>query len=237
MENYKLGGEEWTTPPAAGEWSQIKIAVLDCPYDGNLRLGVCHGNGAPFESNFYIDDVKVYEPEYVQVKFDTNGSEDTFEDMTLLSDMLVPYDGIDPYREGYEFLGWYTDKNFSKDSFFDIYTQPIVGKTGDVVTLYARWRKWDDTVTNTGGTEEMKYKVEYYEEKVWVGDQNVPENPYTTGAFDMGDPEPVVVTPDTPDDSGMKLIFLNLLPVFSSYDVTEGMKIVVHNHLGHTGGS
>ena len=193
--NYKLGGQEWVTPPPAGEWTQIKIAVLDCPYEGNLRIGLCHGNGHPFQSNFYVDDIKVYEPEYVLVKFDTNGAEDTIDDMLLLSDMLVPYDGVDPYREGYEFMGWYTSPDFKKDSFFDIYTMPIVGKTGDVVTLYACWRKWDDVTTGGQQDDQDMYEIEYYTEKVWVGDQNVPEMPYTRGEFEFGDAAPVDKTP------------------------------------------
>ncbi len=202
---HVLPGEKAAvSPPEAGVWTEVKIAVIDCPREGNLRIGITHGNGQPFQSNFYIDDIKMYEPEYVLIKFDTNGSEDVFEDVTILSDMIIPYGGVDPYREGYEFLGWYTSKEYNKDAYFDIYNTPVVGKTGDVLTLYAHWRKWDENVAQ-GGNKVDKYKTEYYTEKVWIGDQNVPENPYPSGEFAVNDAAPIVVTPDEsqPDGDGL----------------------------------
>ena len=109
-----------------------------------------------------------------------------------------------PEREGYEFLGWYTSKEYNKDAYFDIYNTPVVGKTGDVLTLYAHWRKWDENVAQ-GGNKVDKYKTEYYTEKVWIGDQNVPENPYPSGEFAVNDAAPIVVTPDEsqPDGDGL----------------------------------
>ncbi len=201
--DYMLPGDEFgRTPPEAGVWTEIKIAVMDCPYEGNLRIGLCHGNGAPFESHFYIDDIKVYDPEYILIKFDTNGSEDKYEDVTIMSEMLIPFEGNDPYREGYEFVGWYTDKSFSKESYIDITKTKIIGKTGDVITLYACWREWTENVADTVEKPQEQYKTEYYTEKVWVGDQNVPE-PWDTGeAPPYEQAGPVTVTPEPlPDDA------------------------------------
>ncbi len=194
---HVLPGEKATVaPPEAGVWTEVKIAVMDCPRDGNLRIGITHGNGAPFQSNFYIDDIRVYEPEYILVKFDTNGSEDKFDDVLIMSEMTVPYSGIDPYREGYEFLGWYTSKEYNKDAYFDIYNTPVIGKTGDVLTLYAHWRKWDDPVASGSGEKQDKYKTEYYTERVWVENQTVPESPYPSEEFIVNDAAPIVTTPE-----------------------------------------
>lgn len=185
-------------PPDYGVWTEIKMAVMDCPYSGNLRFGITHGNGGDFESHCYIDDIKKYDPEYVLIKFDTNGSEDKYEDILMMSDMLIPFVGNDPYRAGYEFMGWYTSKDFSKDSYIDITITPIVGKTGDVITLYARWREWTENVAEKGEKQDQ-YKTEYYTEKVWVGDQNVADPLDTGDRPTISGAEPITVTPAKPE--------------------------------------
>ncbi len=208
--DYLLPGDRFEImPPDAGVWTEIKIAVMDCPYEGSLRIGLCHGNAHPYESSFYIDDIKVYDPQYVTVKFNSNGSQDTYEDITLMSDMLIPMDNyIDPYREGYEFLGWYTSPTFEKETFFEIYTTPVTGKTGDVITLYARWREWDENVASGDRPrDEQKFetKTEYYTEEVWVENLDVPENPYPTEGSPLKDAAPIEVIPDdsAPEQGGM----------------------------------
>ncbi len=205
--DYVLPGERsGDEPPTAGVWKEFKIAIMDCPKSGNLRVGLTHYNGDPFQSNFYIDDIKVSLPEYVLVKFDTNGSEDKYDDILMMSEMRVPFDGVDPYREGYEFMGWYTDKSFKKEFYFDLANDLMIGKTGDVVTLYACWKKWDEVIASGKHEDEVKYKVEYYEDKVWVGDRNVPD-PWDLGdKLTFNDADPIVTTPDAPpqtDDGGM----------------------------------
>ncbi len=204
--DYVLPGEKsGDEPPTAGVWKEYKIAIMDCPLSGNLRIGLTHYNGAPFTSNFYVDDIKVSLPEYVLVKFDSNGSADVYDDILMMADMRIQFDGVDPYREGYEFMGWYTDKSFKKEFYFDINNDLVRGKTGDVLTLYACWKKWDENVAGNR-QEAVKYKTEYYTEKVWVGEQNVPD-PWDTGdKLEFNDAEPIVVTPDDdviPDDGGI----------------------------------
>lgn len=81
-----------------------------------------------------------------------------------------------------------------------------MGKTGDVITLYARWREWTDNSNALQDAERPpKYKLEYYTEKEWVGDQNVPKNPYPTEGGTTNDAAPIVTTPDEPqsDDGGI----------------------------------
>ena len=194
-------------PPDYGVWTEIKIAVMDCPHSGNLRFGITHGTGGEFESHCYIDDIKKFDPEYVTVKFDTNGSEDTYEDIRMMSGMLIPFVGNDPYRLGYEFMGWYTSKDFTKESYIDITTTPIVGKDGDVITLYARWQEWKDGVAVEKGEKEQKYEIKQYTEEIFLGEEETVELVDTGERPSILDAEPVTVTPkpdkeDTePDDS------------------------------------
>ncbi len=206
--NFLLPGEEFgTAQPPRGQWTQIRMAVMDCPYEGNLRIGLSHGTQQPYTSSFYLDDIKLYEPEYVTVKLDSNGSEDTYPDVTLMSDMYYPMDDYtDPYLEGYEFMGWYTTKTFEKGTLFDLVNTPIVGKTGDVITLYARWREWtgEVVVESNRPQEEVKYKTEYYEDKNWVETITKPEMPEVDEDFTLNEAEPVVKQPNkapakTPD--------------------------------------
>ncbi len=199
--NFLLPGEvKGGEMPPAGEWTMVKIAVMDCPYEGNLRIGMSHFNRDPYYSNFYIDDITINPPEYVLVKFNTNGAENTYEDVTILADMLLPTDDyIPPYREGYQFMGWYTSPNFEKDTYFDIYSTPVTAKENGVLTLYAMWREWSEDKSTVSGREETeKYKTEYYTDKVWVGDQNVPD-PWDTGDVPSYTEEEAVTVPPATD--------------------------------------
>lgn len=175
---YDMGGPAlWVEPDL---WQEITFSftVRNGKY---LVLGLTDHSTQENQGIFYVDDIQLAPPKYITVKFDSNGSADTYDDVTAISGELVPFDAIDPYREGYEFTGWYTEKDCNVDSFFDILATPIVGEDGDVVQLYAGWKEWDGITDRIEFDEdeviqrEDKYVTEYYYEKVWVGDQNVPE--------------------------------------------------------------
>ncbi len=193
--NYVIGEVSFATQPTPGSWQLIKLPISDCKHAGNLRVGITHGNATPFVAKFYIDDIIITPPDYVTVKFDTNGSEDKYDDVTIISDTLVPFEGVDPYRYGYDFMGWYTSKDFAKDSYIDIKTQTIIGKTGDVVTLYACWKEWEEEKAEYQEKVD-EYVTEYYTEKVWVGDKNLPKPIETGNAPIVNDAAPIQVTPD-----------------------------------------
>ncbi len=186
-----------------GDWTEVRVPITDCQHGGNLRVGFTHYAANNKDFYFYIDDIKVEPPQYVLVKFDTNGAEDEYPDKQVLSGSIIfTEDDIMPYRNGYEFMGWYTNKECTKDAYFDAYATPVVGETGDVLTLYACWRKWDnaDLGGSLGNRDEedvtIEYKTEYYTEQVWVGDQNVAK-PLDIGERpDHKDAAPIVVTPD-----------------------------------------
>lgn len=83
---------------------------------------------------------------YFTVTFDTTGGSE-MEAVSVLNGKAVSKPVSDPTREGYVFLGWYTDAQFTSPYLFG--AQPV---TGDL-TLYARWAQ-----TTPGETE---YTISY----------------------------------------------------------------------------
>ena len=83
---------------------------------------------------------------YFTVTFDTTGGSEV-EAVSVLNGKTVSKPVSDPTREGYVFLGWYTDAQFTSPYLFG--AQPV---TGDL-TLYARWAQ-----TTPGETE---YTISY----------------------------------------------------------------------------
>ncbi len=208
--DYVIGEVSGIDQPIAGEWHLIKLAITDCKHDGYLRVGFTHHNAAPFTSNFYIDDIQLKLPDYVTVKFETNGADnpEDYPPVTIMSETVVPtQEYVDPYRYGYEFMGWFTDKNFSHDSYVDIFTDKMIGENGTVITLYALWEEWTETkAEGPAEKEEDLFDTVYYTEKVWVGDQNVAD-PFTSGDVPtVNDAAPIVNAPKDDvqtDDGGM----------------------------------
>lgn len=83
---------------------------------------------------------------YFTVTFDTTGGSEV-EAVSVLNGKTVSKPVSDPTREGYVFLGWYTDAQFTSPYLFG--AQPV---TGDL-TLYARWAQ-----TTPG---EAEYTISY----------------------------------------------------------------------------
>lgn len=83
---------------------------------------------------------------YFTVTFDTTGGSEV-EAVSVLNGKSVSKPVSDPTREGYVFLGWYTDAQFTSPYLFG--AQPV---TGDL-TLYARWAQ-----TTPG---EAEYTISY----------------------------------------------------------------------------
>ena len=83
---------------------------------------------------------------YFTVTFDTTGGSE-MEAVSVLNGKAVSKPVSDPTREGYVFLGWYTDARFTSPYLFG--AQPV---TGDL-TLYARWAQ-----TTPG---EVEYTISY----------------------------------------------------------------------------
>ncbi len=213
------------------EWTKVTIPVLGCPRDGVLRLGVTHGHLDMGKTNYiYIDDIKIEPPRYITVKFDTNGSESVIDDIVMLADSLIPFDDADPYLDGSDFMGWYTSKEFKKTDYFDIYSMPVYGEDGDVLTLYARWRKWDDGAADAVvRDEEDAFVTEYYTEKVWVDGQPNTESPYANSQRPVhNDAAPIVVTPDevTPESDGGMPPWIIVVIIVAAVAVVGGGAVI-----------
>ncbi len=196
---YDMGGPAlWL---ASDEWGEVRFSftVTNGKY---LVLGLTDHSTGTNEGYFLVDDIQVMTPKYVTVKFDSNGSEDKYDPIRGIVGDPIPFDGMDPYLEGYEFTGWYTQKDCNIESFFDILSDPLEGEDGDVITLYAGWKKWSNEVDRIEFDEdevihrEDKYVTEYYYDKVWVGDQNVPD-PLDIGDRPQAELESIT---DIPDD-------------------------------------
>ena len=79
------------------------------------------------------------------VSFDSNGGSDV-EEITFTEDGHIN-EPPTPKKEGYKFVGWYEDKNFTKK--FDFSKLP----TSDI-TLYAKWEKVSENGSNKENVEE-----------------------------------------------------------------------------------
>ena len=79
------------------------------------------------------------------ISFDSNGGSDV-EEITFTDDGHI-IEPTTPKKDGYKFVGWYEDKNFTKK--FDFSKLP----TSDI-TLYAKWEKVSTNGSNNGNVEE-----------------------------------------------------------------------------------
>ncbi len=212
------------------DWVKVKIPVNNCPADGVLRLGITHDNSDMSIATYvYVDDIKKEPPQYVTVKFDTNGSKDEMDDVVVLSGSRIPYKG-DPYLDGSDFMGWYTGKEFRKDQYFDINADSVDGEDGTVITLYARWRKWGEAAVDfVDRGEEEQFEVQYYDEKVWVDGQASTESPYADSQRpEHNDAAPIVVTPDdvTPEPDGGMPPWIIVVIIVAAVAVVGGGAVI-----------
>lgn len=117
--------------------------------------GVVAGDGSLVLSVFY--DTKSY-----NVSFDTNGGN------SIAGQNSIPYGGLvtrpsDPVKQGYDFVGWYTDSGCNIPFSF---AETVKGN----MTLYAKWLAKGDTV----------YKVQYWFET--TGDYEMRDEITLSGA-------------------------------------------------------
>ena len=189
---FDCGGQGYSM--LAGEWVQIQTTIT-VRNGKHLILGTTDRASRATGTTYYLDDISVMPPQYVTVRFDTNGSADTFPDVCAVVGMPMPLPEVDPYLEGYEFTGWYTDKACTPESLFDTENGRVTGKNGDVLTLYAGWQRWKER-PSSDSSDEPRYRTEYYPERVWVGDQNVIEPLEFGESPTLGDAAPVSKTPD-----------------------------------------
>ncbi len=150
-DNYVIYEVTASSLPSVGKWYKVDIPIVSCAHSGILRVGITHGD-TNITGYLYVDDIKVEEPKSVNVKFVTNGADNTIADVTAIVGALLPYRDIKPVRDGYVFMGWYTSPDFSSDSYFNIYGDVVPSRYGDTLTLYACWKDEDHVYSSVCDT-------------------------------------------------------------------------------------
>ncbi len=225
--DYDCGGSSDYDIAPCDTWKEIKQNVVALN-DGYVVLGTSDntnlwvgGEHKISTAIYFIDDIEIVPPKRVTFKFEGNGSDEVYEDKTAIVGQLVPPQDEYPYRLGYEFLGWYLTPDCQDGTLFDFAKDVAFGKDGDVITLYASWRAWNE---DDGGSdeeeddkplqkpeEEVTYKSETVYNKVWIGD-TLPDLFIEAGENLIVNEAEAVVTPPqkndqpqkpAPDDNGM----------------------------------
>ena len=207
---YDIGGNNNNIIVYADEWYQVRVEIT-AKNGKYLILGISDNTSDKSGTTYYVDDIVVQAPQYVEVRFDTNGSTDEYDPIRILAGLKLPpltsktTQATDPYREGYEFTGWYTDKECTKP--FNVLEDPVT----ESMTLYAGWRPWRNEPTETSKPTQKpeqepeqekkpRYKTVYEYEKEYIGNDEKPlleagDRPV------IGNADPVVREPDKDTES------------------------------------
>lgn len=106
-----------------------------------------------FSTGTVKDDTVIYAQWDVAkytVKFESNGGTEYSSKTGVVHGSKITKPSIvDPKKEGFTFMGWYSDENFAGDSLWDFSTSVV---TGDM-TLYAKWEVSEYTVSFESSTE------------------------------------------------------------------------------------
>ncbi len=182
---YTMGKSELVV--TCDEWVQLRQTIV-ATNGQYLQFGLTDTESDGAGLKYYVDDVRVDEAKWATVTFDGNGGEVSVDDAKgIVGEPLAAPEMEDPYRVGYEFLGWYLDKTCTKAFTFG----DTVLET-EAVTLYAGWQEWKEPPV-----PEKYYQTVWNEEKVWTGKAENPLIP-NTAASELRDPLPVEMKPQTP---------------------------------------
>ena len=179
------------------EWKRIEVSFVakkDCDY---LLMGFTDIGKDGIGMHYYIDDILLLPAKDSIVTFDANGGTD-FEEIQLKGVMGYTLSApvmSDPYREGYEFTGWYRDKE-GKDQF--VFDETILD--AEEITLYAGWREWTELPAQWGTEDDKEYKTVVNEEKVWTGKAVNPLIP-NSDVPETLEPLPLEDVPSKPGDT------------------------------------
>lgn len=129
MNTTKVKGKEWIklekviTTPADKGVTCLRLSVFLSSIEDNACGNVYNG---------YIDDIAVERLNTYAVSFEMNGG-DNMESVKIASGEVIGKLSENPFRIGYTFEGFYTDKELKKP--FDIEKDTITGN----IILYAKW--------------------------------------------------------------------------------------------------
>ncbi len=181
---YDMGGS--TTNIDAGEWTEITqtITIKNGKY---LMFGTSDNTEMNAKTTYYIDDVSLTVPRFIHVTYDANGGMDgetngawskskyTFEVPAgglLNVDKYQP--AYDPYKDGYDLIGWFRDADCSDK--FEMTSDQTPDKD---FTLYAGWKKHIRTrpadPEEENKEEPIEYETIYETERVYTGAADMEE--------------------------------------------------------------
>ena len=110
----------------------------------------CNNNQNPNEN----DNPPINEQEKYKVDFDTNGG-NKIESIYVIANNKIDIE-INPTKEEYEFIGWYSDIELTQ--LIDISTYVVTSN----VTLYAKWEKIETVIQGNYVTEDEEYYNSLY---------------------------------------------------------------------------
>lgn len=116
--------------------------------------GVAYSAGGSYTSNasatLYAVWILNEEPANIgTIRYDMNGGSGSIVDQSHIAGTVSVLSGVKPTRDGYMFLGWSDNKKATRATYLSgkFYKNNIIGN-GEVVTLYAIWKKKKDIYIN-----------------------------------------------------------------------------------------
>jgi uncharacterized repeat protein (TIGR02543 family) len=142
------GGDIIEIPRTTYKYGDVVVLPKQVTKQGYTFNGWLH----PFNSSILIHEIDgtfsgdlvieaLWTPKAYDVTFDANGgtinATEEFTNMVFYDSIYPDLEGVKPYREGFDFLGWYNEQ----DQLIDIYaeTKPIYNVDGNTI-LKAKWK-------------------------------------------------------------------------------------------------
>ena len=223
---YDIGGNENNITVDCGTWTRV-TTTFTAKNGKYMVMGISDNSTGYAGTVFYVDDIEFSKPQQLKVRYHITGGATLGQDalqsgMTrtdLANETIIEVDAMadtqlstlkqlttDPYREGYQMTGWYTSPSCEESTLFDLTTDTVKGKEGDVVDLYTGWKKWEENKPSedTEREEEIKYRDVIEWVKNWIGDDvedptlEAGDRPEVEGA----DPVSAKPKPDKNKDDG-----------------------------------
>lgn len=223
---YDVGGNENNITVDCGTWTRV-TTTFTAKNGKYMVMGISDNSTGNAGTVFYVDDIEFSKPQQLKVRYHITGGATLGQDalqsgMTrtdLANETIIEVDAMadtqlstlkqlttDPYREGYQMTGWYTSPSCEESTLFDLTTDTVKGKEGDVVDLYTGWKKWEENKPSedTEREEEIKYRDVIEWVKNWIGDDvedptlEAGDRPEVEGA----DPVSAKPKPDKNKDDG-----------------------------------